>query len=248
MDARTGTKLAGLSRLLPNPVTAPAAGALFDVHYQTANQRIELGGSLRFTAFGSGLGANPSVDTFNFSFGARYYLFDADVSPYIGGGASWMLLGVNTKGPIEAFLPVIVFPIIFGLSMDYEIFLLSRIHEEWLRTGDNRTAVAYAQGQTGRVITAAAAIMICVFFAFALGGQHLIAEFGVGLVAAVLIDAFVVRSVLVPALMHLLGRANWWLPSGLDRLLPRLAIEAADVSAATAAPSREDDLVGAIED
>ena len=165
-------------------------------------------------------------------------------------------LGLGSPAPIDPFIPVIMFSILFGLSMDYQVFLTSRIHEEWLRTGENRTAVNTAQAQTGRVITAAAAIMICVFFAFALGGQHIIAEFGIGLVAAVLIDAFLVRSVLVPALMHLLGRANWWLPSGLDRLLPHLAIEAAEASAAAgpavpkpASPAASNgDLVGAVDE
>ena len=116
-------------------------------------------------------------------------------------------------------------PVLFGLSMDYQVFLASRMHEEWVHTGDNRRAVMVGQSTTGRVITAAAAIMIAVFFAFALGGERVIAEFGVGLAAAVAIDALILRTVLVPAVMHLFGRANWWLPPALGRVLPHLSVE-----------------------
>ena len=140
-----------------------------------------------------------------------------------GTGAS--LLGVDTKGPIEAFLPVIVFPIIFGLSMDYEIFLLSRIHEEWIRRRDNREAVTHGLAATGRTITAAAAIMVLVFAGFVGGGERTIQLFGVGLASAVLLDALLVRCVLVPALMLLLGNRNWQIPSVLDRILPRFNVE-----------------------
>ena len=138
------------------------------------------------------------------------------------------LLGLGKAGPVEAFLPVIMLSILFGLSMDYQVFLVSRMHEEWLHTGDNRLSVSRGQATTGRVITAAAAIMICVFVAFVFGGQRVIAEFGIGLSSAVLLDAFVVRTVLVPAMMHLFGAANWWLPTWLDRLLPHLSVEPAD--------------------
>jgi len=138
------------------------------------------------------------------------------------------LLGLGKAGPVEAFLPVIMLSILFGLSMDYQVFLVSRMHEEWLHTGDNRLSVSRGQATTGRVITAAAAIMICVFVAFVFGGQRVIAEFGIGLSSAVLLDAFVVRTVLVPAMMHLFGSANWWLPAWLDRLLPHLSVEPAD--------------------
>jgi RND superfamily putative drug exporter len=140
-------------------------------------------------------------------------------------GAGSELLGVGKAGPVEAVLPVIMLAILFGLSMDYQVFLVSRMHEDWQRTGSNQHAVRTGQAGTGRMITAAALIMICVFMAFVLGGQRTIAEFGVGLAAAVTIDAFVLRTVLVPALMHLFGRANWWLPSRLDRVLPRFSIE-----------------------
>ncbi|MER6571667.1 MMPL family transporter [Streptomyces sp. NPDC001093] len=134
-------------------------------------------------------------------------------------------LGVGKAGPVEAILPLIMLAILFGLSMDYQVFLVSRMHEEWEHTRDNHRAVRTGQAETGRVITAAALIMICVFTAFVLGGQRVIAEFGVGLGAAVAIDALVLRTLLVPAVMHLLSRANWWLPGPLERLLPRLSVE-----------------------
>ena len=132
------------------------------------------------------------------------------------------------QGPIESFLPVIMIAILFGLSMDYQVFLVSRMHEEWVHTGDNELAITRGQGTTGRVITAAALIMIAVFSSFAFGGQRVIAEFGIGLGGAVLMDAFVIRTVLVPALMHYLGRANWWMPAWLERIVPHVAVEAED--------------------
>jgi len=133
-------------------------------------------------------------------------------------------LGVGT-GPIEAFLPVMMLAILFGLSMDYQVFLVSRMHEEWMNTEDNSHSVRIGQAATGRVITAAATIMILVFGSFLLAGQRVIAEFGVGLASAVFLDAFILRTVLVPALMHIIGDRNWWLPRGLDRALPRVAVE-----------------------
>src|SRR4051795_12204196 len=136
-------------------------------------------------------------------------------------------LGVGT-GPIEAFLPVMMLAILFGLSMDYQVFLVSRMHEEWMRTEDNQHSVRIGQAATGRVITAAATIMILVFGSFLLAGQRVIAEFGVGLASAVFLDAFILRTVLVPAAMHLLGDRNWWLPRRLDRALPRVAVEGAE--------------------
>jgi putative drug exporter of the RND superfamily len=135
------------------------------------------------------------------------------------------LIGVDSKGPIEAFLPVLVFPIVFGLSMDYEVFLVSRIFEEWHRRRDNKEAVAHGLAATGRTITAAAAIMVLVFGAFVLGGDRVIKLFGVGLASAVLLDAVIVRSVLVPSLMMMLGDWNWRLPGFLDRLLPHFRVE-----------------------
>jgi putative drug exporter of the RND superfamily len=133
-------------------------------------------------------------------------------------------LGVGT-GPIEAFLPVMMLAILFGLSMDYQVFLVSRMHEEWMNTHDNSHSVRIGQAATGRVITAAATIMILVFGSFLLAGQRVIAEFGIGLASAVFLDAFILRTVLVPAVMHLLGSRNWWLPRPLERVLPRLAVE-----------------------
>jgi RND superfamily putative drug exporter len=138
-------------------------------------------------------------------------------------------LGNSGKSPVEVFIPVLLFSILFGLSMDYEVFLVSRIHEEWLHTKDNAAAVVLGQAETGRVITAAATIMILVFASFLLGGNIIIEQFGVGLAGAIIIDAFIVRTILVPSLMHLIGRANWWLPGWLDRILPQLNVEAADV-------------------
>src|SRR4051795_11923795 len=136
-------------------------------------------------------------------------------------------LGVGT-GPIEAFLPVMMLAILFGLSMDYQVFLVSRMHEEWMHTEDNAHSVRTGQAATGRGITAAATIMILVFGSFLLAGQRVIAEFGVGLASAVFLDAFILRTVLVPAVMHLIGNRNWWLPRGLDRALPRVAVEGAE--------------------
>jgi RND superfamily putative drug exporter len=135
------------------------------------------------------------------------------------------LLGIDKTGPIEAFVPVLMFAILFGLSMDYEVFLVSRIYEEWHRTGENRLAITRGLAATGRTITAAAAIMILVFGAFILGGERIIELFGLGLASAVALDALIVRSALVPSLMVLCGDANWKLPGFLDRILPRLNVE-----------------------
>jgi RND superfamily putative drug exporter len=135
------------------------------------------------------------------------------------------VIGISRSGPIEAFLPVMVFAILFGLSMDYEVFLVSRIYEEWHRRRDNREAVMHGLAATGRTITAAAAIMIVVFGAFVLGGERVIKLFGIGLASAVFLDALVVRSVLVPGLMLLAGERNWALPRWLDRILPQLNVE-----------------------
>ncbi|MGZ8579243.1 MAG: MMPL family transporter [Actinomycetota bacterium] len=140
------------------------------------------------------------------------------------------VFGVYRPGPVEAFLPVMLFSILFGLSMDYEVFLVMRIHEEWLRTGDNRAAVRRGLSATGGTITAAAAIMIVVFGSFILGGQRVIKEFGVGLAAAIFVDAVIIRTALVPALMLLMGKANWWFPRWLDRVLPRIHVEPEDLS------------------
>ncbi|MDG4778728.1 MMPL family transporter [Micromonospora sp. WMMD961] len=142
-----------------------------------------------------------------------------------GWGSEFM--GLGKAGPVQAELPLILLAILFGLSMDYQVFLVSRMHEEWTHSRDNHQAIRVGQTETGRLINAAALIMICVFTAFVFGGQRVIAEYGVGLAAAVAIDAFILRTALVPALMHLLGRSNWWLPGWLDRILPQVSVEGA---------------------
>jgi RND superfamily putative drug exporter len=135
------------------------------------------------------------------------------------------LVGIGKEGPIQAFLPMMMFAILFGLSMDYEVFLLSRIREEYVRTGDNATAVADGLSATARVITAAAAIMCTFFLAFVLGDNIVIKLFGIGFASAIFIDATLIRLVIVPSTMELLGDANWWLPKWLDRILPHLDVE-----------------------
>ncbi|MEU6391438.1 MMPL family transporter [Streptomyces sp. NPDC046939] len=143
-------------------------------------------------------------------------------------------LGLGKEGPITAFLPVIMLSLLFGLSMDYQVFLVSRMHEEWVHTKDNARAVRVGLAETSRVINCAALIMVCVFSAFVLSGDTEGAMAGIGLAAAVALDAFVLRTALVPAVMFLLGRANWWLPRGLDRRLPHLAVEPREAPAPAA--------------
>ena len=164
------------------------------------------------------------------------------------------LFGVGKEGPIEAWVPMMLFAIVFGLSMDYEVFLLSRMKEEFDRTGDNATAVADGLAVTARVITAAALIMVCVFSAFVLGDNRQLKLFGLGLAAAVAIDATIVRMLLVPATMELLGARNWWLPKFLDRLLPKIDVEGHHHVPAPVAPSASasattpDDRIGQLVD
>jgi RND superfamily putative drug exporter len=134
------------------------------------------------------------------------------------------IMGVK-PGPIESFVPVMLFAIVFGLSMDYEVFLVSRIHEQWTRVGDSRRAVSEGLALTGRVVTAAAAIMICVFLSFMLGESRVIKEFGLALASAVFLDAIIVRCLLLPAVLDIIGDVTWKIPAGLDRLLPRVNIE-----------------------
>jgi RND superfamily putative drug exporter len=141
------------------------------------------------------------------------------------GGWLGQLIGIDTATPMPAFIPVLVFAVLFGLSMDYEVFLISRMRESWVRTGDNSRAIVDGLAGTGRVITAAAAIMIVVFAAFIPSDEVFIKVIGVGMAAAILIDATVVRMLLVPAIMHWLGDANWWLPKALDRRMPQLYVE-----------------------
>jgi RND superfamily putative drug exporter len=143
-----------------------------------------------------------------------------------GWGAS--IIGVDGTGPIISFFPVFLFSIVFGLSMDYEVFLMSRIHEEWENSHDATESVTRGLALTGRVITAAAAIMVTVFASFMLGEDRIIKLFGLGLASAVLIDAVIIRSVLVPAIMQLFGKSAWWIPDWLDRILPRLHVEPAE--------------------
>ncbi|GAA1670947.1 MMPL family transporter [Glycomyces endophyticus] len=144
------------------------------------------------------------------------------------GLVTWMFqdgaLGAE-PGPIEAFVPVMSFAIIFGLSMDYEVFLMSRMREEWVRTGDAAESVRRGLASTGGVVTAAAAIMIAVFGAFVFSESRLLQQFGVGMAAAIFIDAFVIRVLLVPAIMKVMGRAAWWMPRWLDRALPHVTVE-----------------------
>jgi len=145
----------------------------------------------------------------------------------LAGNGGWLgrLVGIDDPTPVPGWLPMTMFAVLFGLSMDYEVFLLSRVREEYLRTGDNRRAVADGLANTARVITAAAAIMVTVFGAFVLEDAVFLKLAGIGLATAVLVDATVVRLVLVPATMELLGDRNWWLPRWLERLLPRLAVD-----------------------
>jgi len=137
-------------------------------------------------------------------------------------------MGAGPGGPIDAWIPVMLFAILFGLSMDYQVFLVSRMHEEWVHTGDNRRAITVGQSETGGIITAAAFIMITVFGGFVLGDNRVVKLIGIGLASAIFIDAFVLRTVLVPSLMHMFGKANWWFPKWLDRITPKLSIEPAE--------------------
>jgi RND superfamily putative drug exporter len=141
----------------------------------------------------------------------------------LGWGSS--LIGLDHSIPIVSFVPLLMFAILFGLSMDYEVFLLTQMREHYKQTGDARQAVIEGLANTGRVITSAAAIMVCVFTSFVLNGNPVVKEFGVGLAVAIAIDATLVRCLLVPAIMVLLGRRAWWLPGWMERLVPRISIE-----------------------
>jgi RND superfamily putative drug exporter len=153
-------------------------------------------------------------------------------------GDAGSLIGINRDGPVEAFLPVMLFAILFGLSMDYPVFLVSRMHEEYIKSGgDNRIAVRNGLAATGKTITAAALIMILVFGSFILGGERVIKEFGIGLAGGVLIDAVLIRMCVVPSVMMLLGKANWWFPPWLDRFLPEISVDADDLAAHVAGPA-----------
>jgi putative drug exporter of the RND superfamily len=152
-----------------------------------------------------------------------------------GGGLS-NLIGIDHEVPIAPFMPVMMFAILFGLSMDYEVFLISRIREEYLKDGDTRRAVADGLARTARVITAAAAIMVVVFLAFVTSQEVFLKLFGIGLAVAIFLDATIVRMVLVPAVMQLLGKWNWWIPNWLERRLPRLDVEHVGVRPAETRP------------
>jgi RND superfamily putative drug exporter len=157
------------------------------------------------------------------------------------------VVGIGRPGPIEFWVPMMLFTVLFGLSMDYEVFLLSRVREEYLVSGDNATAVADGLATTARVITAAAAIMIAVFMSFVLGDLRVLKLLGLGLAVAIFIDASIVRMVLVPSTMELLGKANWWMPRWLDRLIPHISVEAPPdlrpAAADAAEPTEEEELV-----
>ena len=147
------------------------------------------------------------------------------VALFLQGGWAGQLIGIDTQTPMPAFIPVLMFAVLFGLSMDYEVFLVSRMRESWLRTRDNSQAIVDGLAGTGRVVTAAAAIMVAVFAAFIPSPEVFLKVIGVGMAAAILVDATVVRMLLVPAIMHLTGRVNWRLPGWLDRRLPQLHVE-----------------------
>ncbi len=152
------------------------------------------------------------------------------------GGAVGQLIGIDHEVPIAPFMPVMMFAILFGLSMDYEVFLISRIREEYLKDGDTRRAVADGLAKTARVITAAAAIMVVVFLAFVASPEVFLKLFGIGLASAIFLDATLVRMVLVPAVMQLLGPRTWWIPDWLERVLPRIDVESREPQAASSGP------------
>jgi len=143
-------------------------------------------------------------------------------------GMAWLGLRVNRPGPIEAFLPVMLFAHSLRLVHGYQVFLVTRIHEEWIKSGDNSVAVRNGLAATGKTITAAALIMILVFGSFILGGERVIKEFGLGLAGGILVDAVVIRMAVVPSVMLLIGKTNWWFPKSLDRILPHIGLEQAE--------------------
>ena len=151
------------------------------------------------------------------------------------------LFGVTATGPILPFLPIMLFAILFGLSMDYQVFLVSRMQEEWTRTQDNKLSVRRGLIGSGRVVMAAAAIMFSVFISFVFGDDNTIKMFGLALAIAVALDAFVVRLVLVPSLMTVLGRANWYLPGWLSKILPSVHIESEEEAAEIVDPLADDE-------
>jgi RND superfamily putative drug exporter len=164
-------------------------------------------------------------------------------------GWGQQLLGLDHALPVSSWLPILMFAILFGLSMDYEVFLLSRIREDYVRTGDARGSVARGLASTSRVITSAAAIMVAVFLGFVTEEGVVIKMIGFGMATAIFLDATLVRMVLVPATMSLLGERNWWLPGWLDRILPKVEVEAPEPTPAAGpaddpSPQRELEPVG----
>ena len=147
------------------------------------------------------------------------------VALVLQGGWFGQLFGIDNPTPLPAFVPVLMFAVLFGLSMDYEVFLVARMREAWLRTGDNATAIVQGLAGTARVITAAAAIMVAVFAAFIPSSTVVLKVIGIGMASAILIDATVVRMLLVPAVMHLMGARNWWMPAWMERLIPQVHVE-----------------------
>jgi RND superfamily putative drug exporter len=185
---------------------------------------------LIMTAFRSLLLALKAAVLNLFSIGAAYGIVVAVFQ--WGWGRS--VLGVSEDVPVEAYVPMIMFAIVFGLSMDYEVFLLSRVKEAWDRNRDHGKAVALGLATTGRVISCAALIMIAVFLSFVTSNQVVIKQLSIGLAASILIDATIVRLLLVPAVTYLFGTASWWLPRWLDWLLPHVDVEGAPEPAAAA--------------
>jgi putative drug exporter of the RND superfamily len=177
--------------------------------------------ALLVLAFGSVLVPIQAAVTNLLSVGAAFGI----VALACGGGAFGALVGIPEPTPVPILMPMMLFAILFGLSMDYGVFLLSRVKEEYDRHGDNSLAVATGVARTGRVITASAAIMVAVFGAFVPSQSVLLKMFGLGLATAILVDATLVRMVLVPATMELLGDRNWWLPGWLGRVLPRVRVD-----------------------
>jgi RND superfamily putative drug exporter len=155
------------------------------------------------------------------SVAAAYGVVTAVFQEGWGAGA----VGLPHAIPIVSFAPLLMFAILFGLSMDYEVFLVTQMQEHYLESGDAKEAVVDGLAATGRVITSAALVMVCVFTSFVLNGDPTVREFGVGLAFAIAVDATIVRCLLVPAVMELLGERSWWIPSWLDRVLPRVSIE-----------------------
>ena len=154
-------------------------------------------------------------------------------------------MGAGPGGPIDAWIPVMLFAILFGLSMDYQVFLVSRMHEEWVHTQDNERSVTIGQGETGGVITAAAIIMIAVFLGFVVSPGRQIKIFGTGLAAAVFLDAFILRTMLVPSLMHVFGKANWYFPRWLNRIVPRLSVEPPEEASGSPSGAVDDEYANA---